>query len=457
MRSDCLSKIRLFRSRACRLLSVIVDRALGADVFLPLPSGALIGDLSRPRHGEEDRILDRELKLQSLAVGGVDVNAPWATAKYFQVALGRHFGFCGVDQAVALDQMQSLALRRAEGSTMVVGPTLMPTVSMTSVSPAIDRRIAHRRRRRMFGMRGVQAHTADLVIRVVEDGDLILVLQHLQPLLVREDIGRRMGRALVGRVGKIDAAERRFASLFHDGRGFWLQYPIGVIANVGRVVEKTVLRRWLHSRHGSRPGGRLLVTEGTVRPCTGEIRRGRGVFNAGRGLNEKCRGYQEKNLRCRKCRIRSEFGHCLHSICLLRNSADADHNAYGFQLIQLGGMSGICAQMSGMGQFSRSTGGSRQFDLLQEPARALSRCGSRQLASSVRRPDCQNCDASIADKVVGATWGGRGRASRARAVIDEPGLADIGFEALSLANGSVDGKPQTVPAYVITDFEGALG
>ena len=49
--------------------------------------------------------------------------------------LGFGRGFA-VDQAVALDDMQRLAVGGAEASTVENGATLMPTVSITSVSPS---------------------------------------------------------------------------------------------------------------------------------------------------------------------------------------------------------------------------------------------------------------------------------------------------------------------------------
>ena len=67
-----------------------------------------MGDLRRPGHREECWVLDRKLNLQTLAVGGIDGDQTyWEAAIFFLVALDRSLGFRGVDQAIALDEMQN--------------------------------------------------------------------------------------------------------------------------------------------------------------------------------------------------------------------------------------------------------------------------------------------------------------------------------------------------------------
>jgi len=93
-------------------------RMLGADRFRPVADETAIGHSSRPWRGEDARVVDRELDLQPW-LGGVWVDgaAPIGGIGpiYGAVLALRFGGGFAVDQAVALDDMQRLAVGGAEG------------------------------------------------------------------------------------------------------------------------------------------------------------------------------------------------------------------------------------------------------------------------------------------------------------------------------------------------------
>src|SRR5262249_15101765 len=83
--SRCLllsSEIRLVRlGHADPLILVILDRILGADLFLPFCDQAPVGDKDGQRPGNHLRVLHGQFELQSLETGiGVDAREPGAAS-----------------------------------------------------------------------------------------------------------------------------------------------------------------------------------------------------------------------------------------------------------------------------------------------------------------------------------------------------------------------------------------
>jgi hypothetical protein len=120
--------------RACKV------RVLGADRLRPIADKPPIGDPSRPRLGEDARVLDGELDLQPL-LGRVWIDDAAPVGRIDPIRYGAVFslGFGGgfaVDQPVTLNDVQSLAVGGPKASTVENGATLMTTVSTTSVSPS---------------------------------------------------------------------------------------------------------------------------------------------------------------------------------------------------------------------------------------------------------------------------------------------------------------------------------
>src|SRR5258706_5582714 len=64
----------------------------------------------------------------------------------------------------------------------------------------------------------VQAYMADLIVLAVDKRDLVLGLQNRHALLHGEDIGRRIGRALVRRIEDVVTARGSFPHALHDFR-----------------------------------------------------------------------------------------------------------------------------------------------------------------------------------------------------------------------------------------------
>ena len=137
--------------------------------------------------------------------------------------------------------------------------------------------IAHRRRRHLRGVGSVQAHAADLIVLIVDDGDSVLLLQHLQSKLHGQGEGRVIGPALVRSVRIGVAAERNLAFLLDDFRGFGLQDRIAVIADeLADIAGAVGHTRQIH--HRLRPALDRLEIEGVASPPPREIGRPRAVI-----------------------------------------------------------------------------------------------------------------------------------------------------------------------------------
>jgi hypothetical protein len=111
----------------------------GAKRFRPRTDEASVCHASRPRRGEHARVLHDELDLQSF-LGCVRVDGAPSVGRIGPIygtvlRLGFGSGFA-IDQAVAFDDMQRLAMGVPKASTVENGATLMPTVSITRVSPS---------------------------------------------------------------------------------------------------------------------------------------------------------------------------------------------------------------------------------------------------------------------------------------------------------------------------------
>ena len=101
-------------------------------------------------------------------------------------------------------------------------------------------RIAHRRGREMLWMGAVEPDAADLIVLVIEDRNVILPLQHLQSQLHGKREWRRVGLALVRRIGMGVTRARHLAQLL-DGLGCTgPQNGVGVIPRLDGSVCRTV-------------------------------------------------------------------------------------------------------------------------------------------------------------------------------------------------------------------------
>ena len=127
------SEIRLVRPRHRGIFSRVPFDVFRANRFRPAAEAAPISHGRGPRRREGAFIVDRELELQ--------VRAPvvwrWLGAPIlFCVPFPSVFRGFVIDEPISFDNMQSFCVRRAYQSTAAKGPTLIPTVSMTSVSPS---------------------------------------------------------------------------------------------------------------------------------------------------------------------------------------------------------------------------------------------------------------------------------------------------------------------------------
>src|ERR1700739_4820807 len=117
LRAAAYSEIRRVRRGNNRGIRVQKVRIFGADRFRPVTDEAPICNLSRPRRGENARVVHRERDLQPL-LGSVRVDSAAPIGRtgpiYGSVLLLGFGGGFAVDQAVALDDMQRLAVRGAE-------------------------------------------------------------------------------------------------------------------------------------------------------------------------------------------------------------------------------------------------------------------------------------------------------------------------------------------------------
>ena len=84
------------------------------------------------------------------------------------------------------------------------------------ISFVMANRIAHRRGREMLWVGAVEPDAADLIVLVIEDRNVILRLQHLQPELHGKREWRRVRLALVRGIGMGITRTRRLAQLRDD-------------------------------------------------------------------------------------------------------------------------------------------------------------------------------------------------------------------------------------------------
>jgi hypothetical protein len=129
------SEIRFVRSRDRGFGSREPLGVFGANMFRPFNQREAIRYGRRPGHRKGAFILDRELELQVLAPIAF-VPGPPGDLIFPRVPF--HAFSCSfvVDEPISFDHMQSPGVGVPNLSIMETGPTLNPTVSMTSVSPS---------------------------------------------------------------------------------------------------------------------------------------------------------------------------------------------------------------------------------------------------------------------------------------------------------------------------------
>src|SRR5258705_2347147 len=185
------SKIRLLGLRnVLEALMQHVGIILGADRLVPVAPDAAVGHLRRPGHGEDVRILDRELHLESLAVLQIDrrdTRLGADTACDLFLTRERFLRLSSIDEPIALDDVHRLALRRAESVGRGVGLKLdTDRVDDELVAFIMADGMSHRRRRQFRRMPLAQPNVPNLIVVGVEDDDLVLQLEHLHAELDRE-------------------------------------------------------------------------------------------------------------------------------------------------------------------------------------------------------------------------------------------------------------------------------
>src|SRR4030081_2386629 len=112
--------------------------------------------------------------------------------------------------------MQGLGIRRAKSVDHREWPDLdADGVNDKRVAFKMADRIAVPRRCDTSGMSLVQAYAPKLVIKGIENQNLIALLHDLR-FQNAEDIWRTFGQALIVRVGKAYATARNLAEPFHD-------------------------------------------------------------------------------------------------------------------------------------------------------------------------------------------------------------------------------------------------
>src|SRR6516225_1518552 len=99
-------------------------------------------------------------------------------------------------------------------------------------------RIAIRGRRQLRRMCSIETNAPHLMSVNIEDQDLILLLDDLDLEFDRQKKRRRLGAALVSRIGEIYASELRIAALLDDLRRFLVEDRIPVIAHAFDGVAK---------------------------------------------------------------------------------------------------------------------------------------------------------------------------------------------------------------------------
>src|SRR5262249_32282977 len=90
------------------------------------------------------------------------------------------------------------------------------------------------------GMRLIHTHMPDLMIVVIDEGDLVRLLEELHSLLESENKGHALGPALSARVPKRNAAQFDFPMLPHYLRRLGLEDRIGMITHPSKVAFHAV-------------------------------------------------------------------------------------------------------------------------------------------------------------------------------------------------------------------------
>ena len=119
-------------------------------------------------------------------------------------------------------------------------------------------------------MRCVQMHMTHLIVLIVDHGQAILGLENLHTKLHGEVKRGRVGRALVGRIGKVFALRRHFSVALHDRGGFRPQDGIVVVADQ-RVGIANAAGQAPQIAHRPRAARQRLEIEGVAAPSAGEI------------------------------------------------------------------------------------------------------------------------------------------------------------------------------------------
>ena len=125
-------------------------------------------------------------------------------------------------------------------------------------------------------MRLVQPHHAEVVVVLVDEGDLVRLLQHLD-IEVPENIGHRVLQTHVVRVRKNLAGQRDFAELLDHLRRLGLQDRIGVIADHQvEIARAGGQSRFVSHRAWTRERG--AEAQPGMQPDAGKIRNRRGAL-----------------------------------------------------------------------------------------------------------------------------------------------------------------------------------
>jgi hypothetical protein len=124
-------------------------------------------------------------------------------------------GSFAVDQAVALDDMQSLAVGSAEGINCRERRDLYAhCVDHQCIALVPPDRVALPARRRILGMRRVQAHMAHRVVEEVKQRNLVSARHNVPPEMKRHYKGRGLGPATIVQVRRhvVSVADKRTRS-----------------------------------------------------------------------------------------------------------------------------------------------------------------------------------------------------------------------------------------------------
>ena len=214
------------------------------------------------------------MDLQPFAfVIGIDADiaalAGWAVL--FLMPLGRFF--CGfvVNECVALDQMERVAARRAVAVHHRHALRINPhRIDDEGVAFIMSDGIAPRARHHFGRVGSVETHMPNLIILIVDHGQAVLGLEDFHAQLHGEMKWRCIGRALIGRVGKIFALRRHFAAALYRGRGFGLENGVVVVTDQSVGVADPAPQA-PHIGDGLRTARKGLEIEGVAAPASGEI------------------------------------------------------------------------------------------------------------------------------------------------------------------------------------------